>query len=203
MPLNHVDTVQRIRDAEPPGTWASTEAMLGFVLRVLAALPASERAGLVKAPPGGENVSFFSGQPVRVNRVAYPDGTLIKILTDSGPGGTNGAAWNLDDTRPDLYFPIDPGTGAAAGASASTAATSPPPTDLGPVLTKIAELAARLERIESGHQAIGATLASLSEAVQQSRDDLASLIAAKTMTVQFPAYTGQLGYNLRLTPERS
>jgi len=103
--MNHQDIVARVK-AENPQLFASVEGMLLFVLTVLEQLPPTEHAGLVKAPAGGENVALFQGIPVRVNRVMYPDGQIIKILTNSGPGGENGPAWNLDDVRPDLYVPV-------------------------------------------------------------------------------------------------
>jgi hypothetical protein len=102
---NHQDIVASLK-AEHPDLFASTDLMLLFVLLVLSELPPAEKAGLVKAPPGGENVAFYQGIPVRVNRVIYPDGQIVKILTNSGPGGLNGPAWNMDDVRPDLYVPV-------------------------------------------------------------------------------------------------
>lgn len=107
--MNHQDVVQRIKD-QSPDLFTSLEGMLQFVLRVLAALPREERAGLVRSKPGAENTANYNGQPVRVNRVIYPNGEMVKILTDSGPTpqSANGPAWNLEAERePDLYVPVD------------------------------------------------------------------------------------------------
>src|SRR5438874_919324 len=105
MPASHLDIVQRIRAEKFSDTPA---AMLDFVLRVLAALPANEKAGLLRKD-GGDNIARYepAGVNVSVSRVCYPDGTLVKILTDAGPGGANGPAWNDNGTiDPALYIAV-------------------------------------------------------------------------------------------------
>lgn len=131
MVTNYADVVSKQKALEPADTFSSADKMLGFVLRVIAQLPPQERIGLVKGPQGGENIARYlpTGDFVRVNRVAYPDGQLVKILTDSGPGGANGPAWNLDDIRPDLYLEIPSGNRG-----------QPPVNDNTEVLNKLNEL---------------------------------------------------------------
>lgn len=140
--MNHQDIVADQKSREPAETFATVEGMLGFVLRVIARLPAAENVGLVKAPPGAENVAHYApaNEFVRVNRVAYPDGRLIKILTDSGPGGGNGPAWNDDDTRPDLWLAVAP-----AGPVPAPSPAPPPPVviDLTPRLAALEQLVAQ------------------------------------------------------------
>lgn len=83
--------------------------MLGFVLRVVAALPPRELAGLLRKDPPGENIANYRPGScwVRVNRVCYPDGTIYKILEDAGPGGANKPAWNGPDTvAAKFYVPV-------------------------------------------------------------------------------------------------
>lgn len=102
---DHTRIVEQVKEEMGPAAFTSADSMLVFVLRVLDHLPPNEGLGLVKAPPSGENVAYYAaaGTTVRVNRVIQPNGQIIKILTDSGPGGANGPAWNADDVRPDLY----------------------------------------------------------------------------------------------------
>lgn len=161
--MNHLDIVQRIHDAEPAYTWQSADGMLGFVLRVIAALPATEKAGLVKAPPGGENVARYGDESVRVNRVIYPDGRIIKILTNSGVGGANGPAWNADDTRPDLYMPVD---------AADVDPVVDPPSPGGVTL---ASLAADVQRLQADRDALIAKVAEQAQQIEGFADRLYDL----------------------------
>lgn len=105
---DHAEIVARVKTEMGPAAFVSNDAMLGFVMHVLAELPPAEGAGLVRGPQGGENIAWYAPASawVRTNRVIYPGGQIIKILTDSGVGGTNGPAWNTDDVRPDLYVPV-------------------------------------------------------------------------------------------------
>ena len=79
MPENHLDVVQRLHAAEPPEP--TVDGALAFTLRVIAALPADEEAGLL-AKPSGDNIAPYRGTLVSVGRIFYLDGTLIKILSD-------------------------------------------------------------------------------------------------------------------------
>lgn len=184
--MNHQDIVMLQKSLEPASTFASADAMLGFVLRVIARLPADEHVGLVKAPASGENVAFHtqSGQWVRVNRVAYPDGTLIKILTDSGPGGANGPTWAQDDTRPDLYVPV-PAALPPIPTPVPTPTPTPQPAGESPEYKAIIALGQQVEQLQ--------------RVVQALVDKPAGTVIAAP--VVFPAYSGRLGMTIRLTPE--
>ncbi len=79
----------------PPefGTPCATECDIYAITQlVVSRIQATgERMGfLIKT--GGDNIC--SGHSI--SRVMYPDGSLWKILTDAGPGGANGPAWNFD-----------------------------------------------------------------------------------------------------------
>ncbi|MSO56237.1 MAG: hypothetical protein EXQ55_04850 [Acidobacteria bacterium] len=55
---------------------------------------------------GGENIISWRGYSFSISRICLPNGNIVKILTDAGPGGTNGASW--DDSlyvSPGLYVP--------------------------------------------------------------------------------------------------
>jgi hypothetical protein len=55
---------------------------------------------------GGENIIYWQGKWFSISRVCYPDGHLYKILSDAGPGGTNGAGWADDGfVDPRRYVP--------------------------------------------------------------------------------------------------
>lgn len=194
---NHQDIVARVRDESPADTFTSTATMLQFVLRVLAALPPSERYGLVKAPPGGENVAVYEGTPVRVNRVIAPDGQIVKILTDSGPGGGNGPAWNMDDVRPDLYVPVTvtptPVPVPSPTPVPTPVPTPPAPVDLGPVL-------AALDALRTDGLALRAEIAQVREAALKTERDV-QLKLNTILARQDRAYVGAVGMRLRLTPE--
>jgi len=113
--MNHEDIVRRVAEQFPPDN-TSTDTLLVFVLRVLAALPANEKAGLLRKD-GGENIARYepAGVNVSISRICYPDGSIYKILSDAGPGGTNGPSWADNGTvDPKLYTPVGKsGTGPA------------------------------------------------------------------------------------------
>lgn len=139
---NHFDIVARQREQEPPDT-SSLDGILAFTVRVLKALPASERAGL-HAKPGGENIAFYApaGKMVGVSRIMYPDGTLIKILTDAGVGGANGPAWNDDDTIDvERYVPV-------VGTPDDPPPPDDPPDDPPPPTVDLSAILARLDVLE-------------------------------------------------------
>ena len=79
MTVHHLDVVQQLHATQPPEP--TIAGALTFTLRVLAALPAAEAAGLL-AKPSGDNILDFQGTLVAVGRICYPDGSLYKILTD-------------------------------------------------------------------------------------------------------------------------
>jgi hypothetical protein len=43
----------------------------------------------------GENIITWQGKSFSISRVCHPSG-VVKILTDAGPGGANGATWSPD-----------------------------------------------------------------------------------------------------------
>lgn len=105
-------------------------------------------AGLVKAPAGGENVHAYKDVFVRTNRVVYPDGKLVKVLRDAGPGGANTPAWDVaPELEPDLYVALE-------DAPEPPGEPSTPAPDLTPILARIdalegrqAALSSRLEEV--------------------------------------------------------
>lgn len=121
--MNHVDIVNRVRNGAPLDT-SSAPAILQRLLEVIAALPPAERGGLLRKD-AGENILFYAPANcnVSISRVCYPDGQLVKVFTDSGPGGANAAAWNDDGTvEPSRYVPV------TAGLPANPPPLNPPQT---------------------------------------------------------------------------
>lgn len=190
--MSHVDIVQRIHDAEPASTWQSADGMLGFVLRVIAALPANEKAGLVKAPQGGENVAHYapSDHWVRVNRVAYADGTLAKILLNSGVGGANTPAWNESADDPGLYLEVD--------APHVDPPASDPPVPPAPVVD-LSELIAAVRAVRETVIALGHELDTLKDQIQE----LVSKPDPTATLPPWPSYSGKIPYlgTVTLTPK--
>jgi hypothetical protein len=64
-----------------------------------------EGAGLL-IKTTGENIVPWRGYIFAAGRIAYPDGHIIKVISDVGPGGANGPIW-LDNGFVDrsLYLP--------------------------------------------------------------------------------------------------
>lgn len=149
---DHLNIVQRVRSQSPPDT-SSAAGILQFLVRVICALPPHEQAGL-HAKPGGENIAFYmpAGKMVGISRVMYPDGSLVKVLTDAGPGGANGAGWAHEDPiDPARYVPVS-----SAICGGPPPAPPVPVADLQPILdtldaltNELAVLAAKVEQ----HQA--------------------------------------------------
>lgn len=60
---------------------------------------------------GGENIVAWQGYLFSSSRIVYPDGRLVKVIYDAGPGGANGPSWQDagDYVDRSLYVPaIDP-----------------------------------------------------------------------------------------------
>ena len=60
---------------------------------------------------GGENITAWRGYLFSSSRICYPDGRLVKVIYDAGPGGANGPSWQDtgDYVSPSLYVPaMDP-----------------------------------------------------------------------------------------------
>jgi hypothetical protein len=69
-----------------------------------------EGAGLL-LKNGGDNITAWRGYLFSSSRICYPDGRLVKVIFDAGPGGANGPSWqdSGDYVSPSLYMPaIDP-----------------------------------------------------------------------------------------------
>jgi hypothetical protein len=69
-----------------------------------------EGAGLL-IKNGGENITAWRGYLFSSSRICYPDGRLVKVIYDAGPGGANGPSWqdSGDYVSPSLYVPpMDP-----------------------------------------------------------------------------------------------
>ena len=60
---------------------------------------AGQGAGLL-IKDGGENTIHWQGHSLSVSRICYSDGGIIKVLSDAGAGGGNGATWDTS-----LYYP--------------------------------------------------------------------------------------------------
>jgi len=59
---------------------------------------------------GGENTTLWMGYSFSISRIAYPNGGIVKVVSDAGPGGSNGAAWDESlnypgSVDPALYVP--------------------------------------------------------------------------------------------------
>ena len=51
-----------------------------------------EGAGLL-IKNGGENIAAWQGYLFSASRIVYPDGRLVKVIYEAGPGGANGPSW--------------------------------------------------------------------------------------------------------------
>jgi hypothetical protein len=59
---------------------------------------------------GGENTIPWRGYSFSISRICYPNGGIVKVVSDAGPGGGNGAAWDTSlnyagSVSPTLYVP--------------------------------------------------------------------------------------------------
>jgi hypothetical protein len=98
--------VQCVRDAVYR---QSTEANAFDVTKRVAWLLRGQGAGLL-IKNGGENIISWRGYSFSISRICYPNGALIKVLSDAGAGGGNGAAWDTSlfragEVSPSLYVP--------------------------------------------------------------------------------------------------
>ena len=98
--------VKCVHEATQPG--GSAERAFDVTKRV-AWLLRGEGGGLL-IKDAGENIIFWQGYWFSLSRICFPDGHLIKVLTDAGEGGTNGPAYNDDGfVDPRRWVPaIDP-----------------------------------------------------------------------------------------------
>lgn len=116
---NHQTIVEQVHMAHPPEP--TEDGLVAFLLRLIAALPASEHAGLLRKD-AGENIGWYEPAQVHVSlsRVCYPDGHIVKVLADAGanPASGNRPTWGDSGEILDLKFYV---------AVKSGEATPPPP----------------------------------------------------------------------------
>lgn len=98
--------VQCVRDAVYR---QSTEQQAFDITKRVAWLLRGQGYGLL-IKNGGENIISWQGYSFSISRLAYPDGGLIKVLSDAGAGGGNGATWDTSlfrpgEVSPSLYVP--------------------------------------------------------------------------------------------------
>ena len=132
----------------------SPQSNLGFLLMLIQALyQDGSSAGLLRKD-GGENIVYYPPKDVNVStsRVCFPDGAIVKVLTDVGTGGTNGPAWNPEEPiEPNRYvriFPMDPVEPPVEPQDPPGAPIDPLP-DLTPVLAEIVALRASVASLEA------------------------------------------------------
>jgi hypothetical protein len=87
----------------------STEAGAFEITKRVAWLLRNQGFGLL-IKNGGENVIQWQGYSLSVSRIVRSNGALIKVLSDAGNGGSNGATWDdsLDfpgAVSPSMYVP--------------------------------------------------------------------------------------------------
>jgi hypothetical protein len=103
---DHLQLVECIWDHIHP-----TDAATDFdVTKRVAWALRGEGAGLL-IKNGGDNIAAWQGRSFSASRIVYPDGRLVKVIYDAGPGGANGPSWqdNGDYVDPGLYVPaMDP-----------------------------------------------------------------------------------------------
>jgi hypothetical protein len=163
-PPQRLEVVQRIREQIQP---RDEHGAFEVVKRVAWELR-GEGAGLL-LKPAGENIVNWRGQTFSAGRLCYPGGLVIKIITDVGPGGQNGAGWHQEDVVDAArYVPAMDPAGEAPTPPPSEPApipspSVPQPADFKRVLEELAtvvaelkaarsdvgDLRARLERIEA------------------------------------------------------
>ena len=73
-----------------------TDSVTAFEVtkRVAWALRGEGAGDLIKN--GGENIVAWRGYSFSASRIVYPDGRLVKVIFDAGPGGANGPSWQDD-----------------------------------------------------------------------------------------------------------
>jgi hypothetical protein len=98
--------VQCVRDAVY--RQSTTENAFDITKRVAWLLRGTGAGLLIKN--GGENIISWRGYSFSISRIAYPNGGIVKVLSDAGPGGGNGATWDTslnypNSVSPTLYVP--------------------------------------------------------------------------------------------------
>ena len=106
------DLVACVRASVNPG--GSGDLAFEVTKRV-AWLLRGQGAGLL-IKEGGENTTNWNGYSLSISRICYPNGGIVKVVSDAGPGGANGATWDdslnfTGSVSPSQYVPaINPGS---------------------------------------------------------------------------------------------
>ena len=157
MRVDHGDIAQYVYFAQPPER--TTIGVLGYLARLLAALPADEHAGYL-LKPAGENIAPLSdGSLVSIARVCYPDGQIYKVLTDVPNGQPE---WSDDGT-------VDPARYLAFTVDAAQSTEPAPPSS---VEQQLAAFAATLKDIDTHLEALRLQADANTEKIQQQIDQV-------------------------------
>lgn len=165
---SHARDVERVRETATIDELMSEAGILRLLVRVVCALPPDERAGL-HAKPAGENIAVYApaNLSVGISRIMYPDGTLIKVFSDAGPRGANGAQWSADGILDaDRYVPV-----ACMSSPTDPPAPPSPPVESSALAARVAELAARVTQLGQALDDAGRQLA----AAQARIDELSTI----------------------------
>lgn len=179
---------QAFEDVAPwPPTPRDVEAVRPYLLRTLFLLPPADHIGYCQAPPGGENsITLPDGTLVRVGRVCWPNGQIVKIMNDVPNGGPQ---WVEEDIRPELYLPYS---------TEPVPPTPEPPSDLEPRLEAVEIEVAELKRQVAGLIAVNAGLQGQISELAKQIADIHDLFVAKPL----PPYVARLfGITIRSYPE--
>ncbi len=101
------DLVACVRAAVNPG--GSGDLAFEVTKRVAWLLRGTGAGLLIKN--GGENTTTWMGYSFSISRICYSNGAIVKVVSDAGPGGGNGAAW---DTSLNYAGAVDPSLYVAA-----------------------------------------------------------------------------------------
>jgi hypothetical protein len=95
------DLVACVRAAVNP----SGSGDLAFeVTKRVAWLLRGQGAGLL-IKNGGENTTSWAGYSFSISRICFPNGGIVKVVSDAGPGGGNGATWDTGLNYPGAVDP--------------------------------------------------------------------------------------------------
>ncbi len=105
---DHADDVAKLAE-QFPFDKGTVDGIFNFVRRVAWTFR-DEGVGLLEKP-GGENIISYQGKSYSISRVCYAlhggalpaqGAHIFKILSDAGPGGSNGPKWEDEDKREDM-----------------------------------------------------------------------------------------------------
>lgn len=165
----------------------TAEGIFAFVRRVAWEFR-GEGVGLLQKP-GGENIISYQGESYSISRVCYAlhggplpaqGAHIFKILSDAGPGGTNGPQWVDEDKREDMKcLPALPPDGSSPGP------IDPPPTDdvkalklrIGQLEMQVASLQGEVENLTIQRDTATAAATKLADEVSQQNIEIEHLHA--------------------------